>query len=75
MYIKLESKVDIAEFVYVALGYPDAITASIGKYTFNAKYMCNLYAVEGQIIYVHMETQESDLRRDFYKKISKWRVE
>lgn len=76
MFIKLNSALDIAEFVYIALGYPDAITVLADENSFSARCVCNLELLKGKRIYVQFfYTQESDIRRQFYQKISKWRVE
>ena len=76
MYIILKSEKDIGEFVCIALGYPDAITILADGNSFSARCVCNLELLKGKRIYVQFfYTQESDIRRQFYQKISKWRVE
>lgn len=76
MYIKLNSKGDVYNFIRIALRYGNDITASFNGNIVSAKSVQSLTNMcIGKEIFIHIDTQESDVRREFFKKINKWRVE
>ena len=76
MYIKLCSKDDVNDFTHITLHYGNDITASFNGNVVSAKSVKSLTDMcLGKEIFIHIDTQESDIRREFYKKINKWRVE